>query len=75
MPKMDYSALRKRMKASGFTIETLAKACGMSKGQLCLKLNNKLGFTQTNICAICRALNIDAGDIGVYFFCVECCER
>jgi transcriptional regulator with XRE-family HTH domain len=48
-----------------------AKALGVSKGTLSMKLNNKVKFTTQEILKCCDLLHIDKNDIGVYFFTVK----
>ena len=67
----DYSKLLGRIKELGFTQETLAKQVMMSNSTLCLKLNNKAHFRQTEIAAICVVLDIAPSDIGRYFFTLK----
>jgi transcriptional regulator with XRE-family HTH domain len=64
----DYSELLGRIKARGFTQETLAKRIKMAKSTMCLKLGNRAYFTQPDIDKICEALGIEAEKIGFYFF-------
>lgn len=64
----DYSKLLGRIKECGFTQETLAKHIGIAETSMCLKLNNKANFKQVEIFLICIALNIESGEVGVYFF-------
>ena len=64
----DYSKLLGRIKECGFTQETLAKHIGIAESSMCLKLNNKANFRQTEIFLICNALEIEIDEIGVYFF-------
>lgn len=48
-----------------------AKAMGMSKGTLSMKLNNKVKFTGPEIIRACELLHIDKNDIGLYFFTLK----
>ena len=66
--KFDYPKLLGRIKECGFTQETLAKHIGIAESSMCLKLNSKAYFKQTEIVLICEALGIGDGEIGVYFF-------
>lgn len=68
--KFNYSKLLGRMKECGFTQEKLAKAVGMSKNTLNLKLNNKYSFSQDEIIAICKLLNIPISEIGEFFYAI-----
>lgn len=69
--QFDFSKLLGRIKERGFTQESLAVEIGIAKTTMCLKLNNKAFFTQPEIYAICKALNILPGEIGAYFFTVK----
>ncbi|MFR3972702.1 MAG: DUF739 family protein [Subdoligranulum sp.] len=42
---------------------------GLSEGQLNRKLAGEYDFKQDEIHSLCRILNIDAAEIGRYFFC------
>lgn len=69
MPKMDYSKLLGRMAEKGYTRQSLAKAIDTNNSYLGAKLKSKRLFSQTEIEAISRVLEIDINDIGTYFFC------
>ena len=64
----DYSELLGKIKARGFTQETLAKHIGMANSSMSLKLNNKGYFRFLEIVSICEALGIALDEIGRYFF-------
>lgn len=64
----NYSKLLGRIKECGFTQESLAKHIDIAESSMCLKLNSKAYFKQTEIVLICEALGIGDGEIGVYFF-------
>ena len=64
----DYSELLGKIKARGFTQETLAKHIGMANSSMSLKLNNKAYFRFLEMVAICEALGIALCNIGSYFF-------
>ena len=64
----DYSELLGKIKARGFTQETLAKHIGMANSSMSLKLNNKAYFRFLEIVSICETLGIELDDIGRYFF-------
>ena len=64
----DYSKLLGRMKECGFTQEQLAKKIDKDKSTVNAKLNNQYGFTQDEMDAICRVLDIPNSEIGEYFF-------
>lgn len=68
--KFNYSRLLGRMKECGFTQEQLAKAIGINKGTLSTKLNNKFSFSQDEILAICKVLNIPICEIGEFFYTI-----
>lgn len=66
--KFNYSKLLGRMKECGFTQEQLAKAIGKNKATISAKLNNKFSFSQDEILAICKVLNIPISEIGEFFY-------
>lgn len=68
--KFNYSKLLGRMRECGFTQEQLAKAIGINKSTLSVKLNNKFSFSQEEILAICKILNIPASEISDYFYAI-----
>lgn len=68
--KFNYSKLLGRMKECGFTQEKLAKAIGISKYTLNTKLNNKFSFSQEEILAISKVLNIPVYEIGEFFYTI-----
>ena len=68
--KFNYSKLLGRMKECGFTQEQLAKAIGINKGTLSTKLNNKFSFSQDEILAIGKVLDIPTGEIGEFFYAI-----
>lgn len=68
--EFNYSKLLGRMKECGFTQEQLAKAIGINKGTLSAKLNNRFSFSQEEILAICKLLNIPVCEIGEYFYAI-----
>ena len=68
--KFNYSKLLGRMKECGFTQEQLAKAIGKNKATLSAKLNNRFSFSQEEILAICKLLNISVCEIGDYFYAI-----
>lgn len=70
MAQFDYSALLGRMREKGYTQDRLATAVNLSASQLCAKLNGRYPFKQTDIQDISRVLEIQATDIGRYFFTV-----
>lgn len=68
--KFNYSKLLGRMRECGFTQAQLAKAIGINKATLSAKLNNRFSFTQEEILAICKLLNISVCEIGDYFYAI-----
>ena len=66
--KFNYSKLLGRMRECGFTQEQLATAIGINKGTLSVKLNNRFSFSQEEIIAICKLLNIPISEISDYFY-------
>lgn len=64
----DYSKLLGRMKEKNITQDVLAKKIGMQSPTLSQKLNNKARFKQAEISLICEVLDIEANQIGTYFF-------
>lgn len=66
--KFNYSKLLGRMKEYGFTQAQLAEAVGISRYTLNSKLNNKFSFSQDEILAICKVLNIPVSEIGTFFY-------
>lgn len=68
--KFNYSKLLGKMRECGFTQEQLAKAICINKATLSAKLNNRFSFSQEEILAICKLLNIAVGEIGDYFYAI-----
>jgi DNA-binding XRE family transcriptional regulator len=68
--KFNYSKLLGRMRECDFTQERLAKAIGISKYTLNTKLNNRFSFSQEEILAIAKQLNIPVCEIGDYFYTI-----
>lgn len=66
--KFKHSELLGRMKACGYTQESLAGAIGINASTLNLKLNGQYYFSAKEMDAICRELSISNSDIGKYFF-------
>lgn len=64
----DYSKLYGRMAEKGETTESLAKKIGRSSNTLRNKLHNRVSFTQNEISAIIKVLDIEKSDIPIYFF-------
>lgn len=68
MPRMNYSKLLGKIKASGHTQKSVAQAICISEGQFCQKLSGNYPFKQTDIQRICEFLGICESEIGTYFF-------
>lgn len=66
--KFDYSKLRGKIIEVYGTIEKFANAMNLSKTSLSGKLNNRVGFTQTEINKACVLLGIPLEFIPIYFF-------
>lgn len=64
----NYSRLLGKIKECGYTQESLAKAIGVNKATLNVKLNNKGLFNVKEIDAICQLLDVSKSEIGTYFF-------
>jgi DNA-binding Xre family transcriptional regulator len=64
----DYSKLKSKMVEKGYNQETLAKAINMGVNSLSNKLNNRYPFKSQDMADICRVLDINPIDIGIYFF-------
>ncbi len=66
--KYNYSKLLGRIRERGLTQEQLAKAIGKNKSTISGKINNQFSFTQEEMDAICKVLDISNDEIGEYFF-------
>lgn len=64
----DYRELRADIKRLYGTEMNFAKAIGMNKGTLSLKLSNKSEFTQRDMLKIAEALHSHVAMISAYFF-------
>lgn len=53
----------------GLTQKECAAKIGLSEGQLNRKLAGEYNFKQSEIHNLCDLLDIDAKEIGYYFFC------
>lgn len=69
--RFNYSKLLGRMKECGYTQEKLARAIGISKSTLNLKLKNKASFYHPEMKKICEVLNITGEDVYAIFFTLE----
>lgn len=67
-PVFDYSKLLGKIRERGYTQDRLCKKIGLGLTSFNLSLNNKRGFRQEEIVAICEALDISAEDASSYFF-------
>ncbi len=66
-----YNKLRGRIVEIFGSQAEFAKSIGQSEQNITAKLAGRSSFTQDNIIAWCRALDIDQNDIGAYFFTFE----
>lgn len=64
----DYSKLRGLIREKKCTQEDVATAAGLNPATLSQKLSGKSLFKQSEISAICDALEILPQDIATYFF-------
>lgn len=64
----DYSKLEGRIKEFGLTQEKFALSIGITPTTLSLKLSNKGFFNQREIRKARKLLQIEAEDVGKYFF-------
>lgn len=64
----DFSKLKGRIVEKFGNIANFSDAIGWSRTTLYLKLSNKVHFSPEDIIAACSMLDIEPGDIGVYFF-------
>ena len=63
-----YNKLRGRIIEKFATQEEFARKIGISKNSLSLKMNGKTSFSQNDIIKWSELLEIDANEIGQYFF-------
>ena len=66
--QINYAKLRGRMVEKYGTIEKTAEAAGLRRDMISLALNGKRQFTQADILALARVLEIEDEEIGAYFF-------
>ena len=64
----DFSKLIGRIKEKGYTQEAITGVISRNPCTFSQKINNKGTFTATEIDAMCRVLEIEKAEIGVYFF-------
>lgn len=72
MPEVNYNPLRGRIRECGLTQKECAAKIGISEGQLNRKLAGEYDFKQDEIHGLCLLLDIDAAEIGRYFFSPKC---
>lgn len=66
-----YAKLRQKIKERFKTQEAFAKALGISRTSLNLKLNNAAEFSQNEIVKAVDLLDLKSTDVDGYFFAVE----
>jgi len=66
-----YDKLRGRIRECFKTQEAFAKALGMSRTSLNLRLNNSAEFSQNEIIKAAKLLELNTVDIDRYFFTLE----
>ena len=71
----DYSKLRGRIREKFGTEQNFARAMGMGRVSLSMKLNNEGDFTRKQMLRAAELLGLDAGEIPEYFFKVEVQKR
>lgn len=64
----DFSKLIGRIKEKGYTQEAISGVISRNPCTFSQKINNRGTFTATEISAMCRVLEIEKAEIGVYFF-------
>ena len=64
----DYSKLEGRIKEFGLTQEKFAHSIGITPATLSLKLSNKGFFNQREIRKARKVLQLEAEEVGTYFF-------
>ena len=65
---MNYAKLRGKIREIFGTQEAFAKAIGLSKSGVSMRLNGKVNWTAVEIERAKEALNFSAEEIGTYFF-------
>ena len=65
---MNYAKLRGKIREIFGTQEAFAKAIGLSKSGVSMRLNGKVNWTAEEIERTKEALNFSAEEIGTYFF-------
>ncbi|WP_417405989.1 DUF739 family protein [Hominenteromicrobium sp.] len=71
MPEINYNPLRGKIRECGLTQKECAAKIGLSEGQLNRKLAGEYNFKQSEIHNLCDLLDIDAKEIGYYFFVLK----
>lgn len=66
--EMDYRKLSGRIVEYYGTRKAFAKALGLSERSICLKLNSKVDFSQSEIMKAIKLLKIEPSTIDEYFF-------
>lgn len=69
--KFDYSKLRGRIRECYGTEMKFADEMGLSTVFLGAKLNNKVGFKNSEIYKACELLKIDLKEAGTYFYAIK----
>ena len=64
----DYSKLKGRIREKIGTQKKFAESMGLSSASISSKLTNKTYFDQAEIERAAKILDIDPGDISLYFF-------
>ena len=67
----NYAKLEGKIKEVFGSQREYAKQMNLSERTVCLKLANKIAFTQKDIMKTVSILNLTANDIPEYFFCPE----
>ncbi len=70
--QFDYSKLRGRIREKLGSEAKMAEGMGISTVSLSSKLNNKVGFTNSEMRKACEILEISDNDVGCYFLCPKC---
>jgi transcriptional regulator with XRE-family HTH domain len=68
--QFNYSKLLGRFREYGFAQKEVAARIGIQPSTLSQKLKNKANFTSNEIDSMCKLLDIEKEDIGIYFFTV-----
>ena len=63
-----FHKLRVRFAELDLTQDAAARRAGMSPSTLSTRMRGEVPFTVVDIAALCRALEIPAGQISAYFF-------